>query len=756
MRCFGLDDGLPKDIKAKLDSYLAPGESVTIAAESDMRLEGTYGTSYVVATNERLLTLDSNHADGFILSDIPLRDIASINMRRFVGNGVLEVGTDNRVIDVARFSGSLALRFKEVQKALARMIEREHGERVQLDSAVEEEAAERQGRSKRYFCPKCGRALARSHGVCMACVERRKVLKRLFGYAKPYWRLIVLGLVFTLLVRSLSLIPIRLTKPLVDDVLPNRNMGLLAWFVLIILSAYGLSALFRSVGYYVNGMVGQKIIYDMRTSIFNHLQALSLSYYDRNQTGRVMTRVITDTGRLQEFVVNTVRQVVGDILEVIMIAFILFSQDWRLTILSLAPVPIVAFGTWLFGRIIRKVYRKVWRRMSSVNAVLADAIGGVQVVKAFAQEGREKNRFASRAQAFMQDTMRTISLRARFFPALTFVSSLGVVLIWWYGGLKVINPSLAGSEEGPGMLVMFIGFLWRFYQPIQRFSDLNHRIQHATTSAERVFEVLDTDPEISDAPDALAPAKLRGKVEFKNVSFSYDGGRPVLNDINLVIHPGEMIGIVGRSGVGKTTLVNLISRFYEVKEGAVLIDDVDVRRIKLQALRNSIGMVLQEPYLFHGSVHHNIAYAKPQASPEEVMAAAKAANAHDFIVGFPEGYDTQVGERGVRLSSGQKQRVSIARAILTNPAILILDEATASVDTETEKQIQEAIGWLVSSRTTFAIAHRLSTLQIADRIIVLDKGKIVEQGTHDELLALRGLYHHLCELQAEISKVRAL
>lgn len=756
MNGFNLNDELPKRVQARLDACLRLGESVELVVETDMQTVGRYGTCYLVATSERLLVLDVEQLDQSPQIDIPLGQVTSVNVRNFIGNGVLEVGTSERTIDVARFSGSQAFKFKEVQKALGKLVERRRGERIRLVKHGEEETDEGARGRRRRFCPKCGRPLPRWHGVCLACLEKRKALKRLFEYAGPYWKLVLLGLFLTLLVRGPSLVPTYLTKSLVDDVLPNSNRALLGWIVLVMLGSYGMAALFRGISGYVHGWVGQKIIFDMRTQLFNHLQALSLGYYDKQQTGRVITRVITDTGRLQDFVVNTVRQVVGDILEVTLIAIILLSHNWRLTIVTLVPVPIVAIGTMLFGRMIRKIYRKVWRRMSAINAVLADAIGGVQVVKAFAQEGREKRRFGQRAQNFLRENLRTISLRSKFFPAMMFVSQLGALLVWWLGGLEVINPSLAAPDAGPGMLVMFIGFLWRFYAPIWRFSELNHRIQHATTSAERVFEVLDTEPEITDAPDAIDLERMKGKIEFKHVAFSYDGGRPVLNDVNLVVKPGEMIGVVGRSGVGKTTLVNLIPRFYEVKEGALLIDDVDIRKLKLHGLRGSIGIVLQEPFLFHGSVYENITYSKAAATPEEVIAAARAANAHDFIMGLAQGYDTEVGERGVRLSSGQKQRISIARAILNNPAILIFDEATASVDTETEKQIQDAITTLVKNRTTFAIAHRLSTLRIADRIIVLDKGEIVEQGTHNELLAEKGIYHHLCELQSEISKVRAV
>jgi ATP-binding cassette subfamily B protein len=372
------------------------------------------------------------------------------------------------------------------------------------------------------------------------------------------------------------------------------------------------------------------------------------------------------------------------------------------------------------------------------------------VVKSFTQEDRESVRVRERSGALFYQELAAVKLWVTFFPALGLMTGIGSLFIYGYGGrLAILDMTTIGT------LVMFTQLMWQFYMPVQMLGEMNHRVQHALTAAERVFEVLDTKPEIPEAEGSVKLDRIAGSVEFRHVSFSYEPGKPVLHDVSFVVEPGDVVGLVGPSGAGKSTLVQLLSRFYEVEEGEVLIDGHDLRQLSLRSLRQQIGVVLQEPFLFHGTVADNIAYGVPDATTKEIIAAAKAANSHDFIVNLPHGYDTMVGERGQLLSGGERQRVSIARAVLKDPRILILDEATSSVDTETEMLIQQALERLVRNRTTFAIAHRLSTLRRATKIIVLEHGKVEEIGTHDELLDSGGLYSRLCKLQAELSKVRA-
>jgi len=465
----------------------------------------------------------------------------------------------------------------------------------------------------------------------------------------------------------------------------------------------------------------------------------------------VMSRVQNDVGMLQNFLLDGAENIIISALTILGVIILMFGRSPVLALVVLIPVPFVIFATTTYWRGLMKLWRRVWHQNSSLGARLADSLNGVRVVRAFAQEDREVERFSSKSGEVRDATMRVERKAAIFYPSLGFVMGLGGPLTWYVGGRQVIEGGLTY-----GGLALFTVLLTRLYEPVQQLTRLVNFTTRAMTAAERVFEILDTTPEIRERDNAVAMPHVEGRVEFRNVSFGYDKFRPVMHDVNLTVEPGEMIGLVGHSGAGKSTLINLLMRFYDVDDGAILVDGIDLRDIRRDDLRSQIGVVLQEPYLFHGSVFSNIAYGKPGASPGEVMAAAKAAFAHDFIVGFPDGYDTVVGERGTRLSGGERQRISIARAILHNPRILILDEATASVDTQTEGEIQKALANLIQGRTTFAIAHRLSTLRNANRLVVLDAGRIAETGTHDELMKARGTFYKLVEAQQSMNEIVAI
>jgi len=600
-------------------------------------------------------------------------------------------------------------------------------------------------------------AVARPVRDAQALVAGRPhaVISRLLGYLKPYRRDLTLGMAAATLITLVSLIPPwlagyvldRLVVPARAGRLPVDRAALLAW---VAVSAMALVFLVRQGAAWIRlrlmAIMGEWVARDLRTELYEHLQRLSLAFFSRKKTGSIITRVSADTDRLWEFVAFGVVDVSLSAVMLLGLGAVLVTLDWRLGLAMVLPVPLFCWLIFRHGESINRLFLRAWRKWSRVTDVLSDTIPGIRVVKAFHQEAREVARFGERNEDVTEEFNRIHRMWTGFWPFLMLGVHATTVLVW-----VLAIPRLLGTD-GPtlstGTFVSFLLYATMFIAPIEVIGQMARTMNRATTSAHRVFEILDTEPEIVDSVEPVRLEPVLGRVTFDQVGFGYDGVRQVLRGVSFEVTPGELIGLVGPSGGGKTTVVNLIARFYDVTSGSVRIDGVDVRELDSGHYRRQIGMVLQDPYLFYGTVLENIRYGKPEATLEEVIAAARAANAHDFILKLTQGYDTLVGERGQTLSGGERQRVSIARAILHNPRILILDEATSSVDTETERHIQEALERLVAGRTVFAIAHRLSTLRKATRLFVIEDGRLVEQGTHVELLALPGgKYQRLYELQ---------
>jgi len=722
--------------REKLEATIPDTEELRFVVVGDLSLKNRYTRSVLAVTDTHIYGFDENYDDG--VKSFAFEQVKKASVKRYYGNALLRFAGEEgeKKTNFLRFSYREAPLFEAAAAYINTLSD--GGDREEalthLEIAFEK---------KFCVCPKCGRTLLRPGAPCMNCETKNKVVKKLGRYILPHKKLLFFCLLLSAVTTGVSLIPPYMTKTLVDDVLPNGSTKGLLMCVAVLFSThlihYGVGII-RS--YYLK-ICGDRIVADLRNDVYKKAQQLPMRFYDTTSTGSIINRISGDSSTIQAFMLRVTQEVLVQFFMLIGIVIIMFGMNWRLTLLSLIPVPFVAYGSRIFRKKIRPYYRRIWRHWAAVTSVLTDTIPGIRVVKAFANERKGVEKFAARNEVWLKTNKRAARITTLYPNLVGFVMSCGSLLIWSVGGSQVINnPEVISA----GLLVSFISYTSMFYGPVNFFANFNDSYQGFLNSAERLLDIIDAEPE-NDISGGWHPDKLEGRIEFKNVNFSFDRTQKTLSDINFTIEPGDIVGIVGTTGAGKSTLVNLLMRYYDQYDGEILIDGIDIRKIDMTFYRSQIGYVQQEPMMFHDTIFHNIAYGCEGVTVERVMQAADIANAHSFIARLPDGYDTVLGERGTGLSGGERQRLSIARAVLKNPSILFFDEATASVDSETEHLIQESIEQLIHGRTTLMIAHRLSTLRKANKIIVVDKGKILEMGTPEELLEKKGKYYKLIQIQ---------
>ncbi len=749
--------GLPFFWQEGLLSHVHQGENVLAWLEVDLNDELIFKKTLVILTDQRVISVDEAQKSWnfWALSpDLTLRVVDH------AGVGTLSLQQGGLRLRAWRFTLGLeaaVLRWKlGFENHLAGQAQTVSflGQSLTSPSAGADDWAEPGfGQMRHVLCPVCQNVVDASDEECAVCLEKGQAptstwtLLKLWRFAKPYRWQLLMGFLLTLASTAATLVPPYLTMPLMDDVLIPYQNGkdidpvVVSWYLLGLLASAIVAWSLGWVKTYILALVSERIGADLRTTTYQHLLKLSLEYFGGRRTGDLIARIGSETDRINVFLSLHLLDFATDVLMILMTAVILFSINPTLALVTLLPLPFIGWLIHVVRERLRTGFEKIDRVWSEVTNVLTDTIPGIRVVKAFAQEDREAQRFIDANKHNLTVNDRLNRVWSVFSPTVTLMTEIGLLIVWGFGIWLVSKDQIT-----VGVLTAFLAYIGRFYTRLDSMSRIVSSTQKAASGAKRIFEILDHVSSVPEPQNPVAMSKVNGRITLTDASFRY-GNRAVIKHLNLDIKPGEMIGLVGHSGSGKSTLVNLMCRFYDLSEGSIALDGVDIKQLKVADYRRQIGLVLQEPFLFFGTIADNIAYGMPEATRDQIVAAARAAHAHEFILRMPQGYDSLVGERGQGLSGGERQRISIARALLIDPRILILDEATSAVDTETEKEIQNALDNLVRGRTTIAIAHRLSTLRKADRLVVMDKGLIVEEGTHDVLIEKQGAYWRLYEAQ---------
>lgn len=725
-----------KDEYRKILKNYFSNEEVLASVPANIDDNNDYSSDILVVTDKHIVVFyEDKNFDSYVINDG-----ADYKCSVAVGNGLFEATFDGVQTSIVRYSMDHAARYASLAKGLNKHVK----DGVTLCFEVTESENK---------CSNCGRVLRHGSSVCVHCLDKFSTFKRLIRLIdKKYYKAITLCVAVILFTSAISLVEPYLYRLLIDDIFvpQNKSYKLFAGIIITIIALKLVTTILDVIRGRKMADVNNSVTHELRMKLFDKIEKLSMSFINKKKTGDLMHRVTHDTNRIRRFLQHDVINLISQSILLITVLIILFTMSWEMAIIILLPAPIMVMVLYAFRTKTRSIFRVQWRLSSRADSILQDILSGMRIVKAFGKEKDEVKRYQKASRDFTDRVIYNESFWATLQPVLVFVMEIGTFLIYLYGGYKII-----GRQFQVGEFVQFTQYAGLVYGPLRYMTTIPKSMSDAMAAGGRIFEILDEELEIYDKSDSVT-FEIKGAVDINNVSFGYKSYLEVLNNINLHVKPGEMIGLVGHSGSGKSTLINLILRFYDVDNGSILIDGINIKDISQKDLRRQIGVVLQDTFLFSGTIRENIVFSKPNATDEEVIAAARIANAHDFITKFPDGYDTKIGERGQTLSGGEKQRVAIARAIIHDPKILILDEATSSLDTDTENSIQEALARLVKNRTTFAIAHRLATLKNADRLLVLEKGNLAEIGTHDELMEKKGIYYGLVMAQKEMSNMKGI